>query len=589
MFRDRYVAVIFTPGFVPEWVVLLPSIATIDRSKHFDTTLLDEGAARRWGRAGRGRGRYIPAWRAREGGRGDRDKGIDTGRDTGTGTAGNKHGGRRGSESVKDGGNFCATGGRNGAAGEPVVAYADQVMGHGHGGGPPPAVSPPSSLIQPPPPPAIPPPPPPLPPTPPPPHRPESEQGPPMGEKRGHEVPLRASEECTNHYKRGTDQEQKDRRRENPEAQEGGRCFTSRGRKRAVEALAEEYADQVEGVQQEKQGRTQAKRTRRRVVRGRGGGDRGGSSEDRGGGAGAEHTERVEASGNSRGEPVGKSGADQEQSSITGIQRKCGADQGRIVQRQGNHVAQEDRGGTGGMGGSGGDRVSRGRKDCTGNGSSSSGRDMYSSGVRGSNGGDEVRGSDRGDRSRGGGGKRKERPGSMSEGGGGGEGHGISTEQRLEAVRAGAGDTTISTRVYSDGGTDTRIVAAGRGRGMTTPAWMTRKGGTDGRVRGIGTGGGRGGDTVRNTQGGSRSSESVPDGGGRTLRVDPAESYPTGEPGEKGGERRAGSRGDGGGHGGPRSTKKKHGRRAGDRANKRLRMERAKQAKLAKRDAGVPP
>ena len=29
-------AVIFIPGFAPEWVVLLPSIATIDRSKHFD-------------------------------------------------------------------------------------------------------------------------------------------------------------------------------------------------------------------------------------------------------------------------------------------------------------------------------------------------------------------------------------------------------------------------------------------------------------------------------------------------------------------------------------------------------------------------
>ena len=31
-------AVIFNPGLVPEWVVLLPSIATIDRSKHFDKT-----------------------------------------------------------------------------------------------------------------------------------------------------------------------------------------------------------------------------------------------------------------------------------------------------------------------------------------------------------------------------------------------------------------------------------------------------------------------------------------------------------------------------------------------------------------------
>ena len=117
--------------------------------------------------------------------------------------------------------------------------------------------------------------------------------------------------------------------------------------------------------------------------------------------------------------------------------------------------------------------------------------------------------------------------------------------------------------------------------------------------------------------GGSRGGESGTDGGGRTLRVDAAEPTLTGGPGEKGGESRAGSRGDGGagitGDGGAdggaggdagsgsgsrggdavsrtRATKKtQQGKSASKKEASRIRMERAKQAKLAKRVASLAP
>ena len=230
----------------------------------------------------------------------------------------------------------------------------------------------------------------------------------------------------------------------------------------------------------------------------------------------------------------------------------------------------------------------------------------------------------------------------------GSDNHGINKRQRLKAVRAEAGDTTISAWMPRAGDTGARVVAAGRGRGRTTPAWMTQASDTGGRVTGIGTGGGRG----------SGGGESVLDGGGRTLRIDAETQRKEASVGEEGrgrdwpipplrsregatggkggsgvdrgsrgreecagrGPRGSGSgtcsggaRGRGGGtHGGagggaggdagrgsgsrggdavsrPRSTTKNRRISVGKKVAQRLRMDRAKQAKLAKRVAKDAP